>query len=834
MQPQTDSNRQQQTLFASKEAKWTDADDAKLRRELEQAQGRLHWTELALKAFPTGRHSAQSCIDRWELISKTKAKYNRGPWMPEEDERLLKLVSQVGAEKWTAIATDMGTRTGKQCRERWHNHLDPTIVKSEWTPEEEQIIIDLYERIGSKWAEMAKHLPGRPDNAIKNHFNAALRGRVHEAGSVTSAATTTDGMPTPMSRSASAASLATSGSIASPRFAPYARSTPMSKSRSESISSMGAFSPLRASASMDQFASPSSGYSPSPYMSPPVGMVRSQSMMTGADLASPSAQQRARRVVGRNLARELSDNQLVYIDEMGQSYVASGMPVATSQASAMLVHGAYTNSLTERPTFLRHHHSKSTPVVPTHSSLGAKPSQLPPLPPFVPEHEAPLMTADSGYGTSTWDDVGGHPGGLDYDAALAHMHLAEQQGDLPVSNTLTTSASTPQLHSNVFISPQQASPVNAHQTIAPSSIYVEPTHSNFGSAGPYVHPDHLLGQADIYAVNEDMLMQFGNGVDVDWYMQHQASAQVEAVPTTVASPSLATPIEQFAALQVASPAVEQGPMSAPFDGPGAYDTARPSLPRRGSMPVFASVGQASADAPVRRGAPALHKSHSLVSVADEHVVPQAPRAMAESTAAAAAAAATAAARRSRPRNNKPSSLSIATTLNAPISLSAALTKDAGQAAGGEGEPTPRSSSFPSLAKQAPTAAFGRGLTLSTSLAPAAGKGSQALKARVPRSLNATNLSSLAAAPDLGTNSTVSILPTSRGPASSSISLGPTASWTGKLATPPSSSSSSSPNDLASMQRSLATAAAAAATAAHPTSNLMSVDQHGRACLPGIS
>ncbi|KAK4052445.1 hypothetical protein OIV83_002247 [Microbotryomycetes sp. JL201] len=814
-----DLDVQQVTSGASKVARWTDADDVKLRRELEQAHGQLAWTDVALKAFPNGKHSPQSCHDRWQIIEKAKIKCNRGPWLPEEDERLLKLVSQFGPEKWTAIASDMGTRTGKQCRERWHNHLDPTIVKTEWTSEEEQIIVDLYERIGSKWAEMAKHLPGRPDNAIKNHFNAALRNRVqqHEIASVHSMMDkhAPDGVA--MARSTSAASFATSGSAASPRFAPYARSTPMSKSRSESVSSMGAFSPLRASGSMDQFASPSSGYSASPYMSPPVGMVRSQSMMLGAEMASPSSQQRTRRVVGRNLARELSDNQLVYVDEMGQAFAAPGMAV-TSQASAMLVHGAYTNSLSERPTFLRHHHSKSTPVVPTHSSLGSKPSQLPPLPAFVPEHEAPLMTADSGYGTSTWDDVGGHPGGLDYDACLADMQL--EQGDLPMSHKLTTSVSTPHLYPDVFVSPQHVAP----GTIAPSSIYVDP--ATFGGhAGPYVHPDHFVGNTDLHGVNEEMLMQFGNGVDVDWYMQHPATTRGD-VPANVASPSLATPIEQFAALHVASPTVEQGP----FEAHSVLNLApRPGLLRRGSVPVFDSSNQPGLEQP-QRMAPSLHKSNSLASVANERVLGQtltttsaaAPRAISESTAAAASAAASAAARRNRQRNSKPSSLSIATTLNPPISLGSVLAKE-GQSS--EGEPTPRSSSFPSLALQAPTAAVGRGLSLSTSLVSSAARNSLASSQGVPRSINARNLSSLVAVDR--DDSTATMAKTPRGPASSSISLGPTASWTGKLGSAKVSPSSTA-NILPTASKSLS------AVTAHPTSNLMSVDQHGRACLPGIS
>ncbi|KAF9422908.1 hypothetical protein BGZ94_008450, partial [Podila epigama] len=92
-----------------------------------------------------------------------------------EDRKLRELVNEYGPEKWVFIASRIGSRTGKQCRERYTNHLDPRINKAPFTPEEDQRILELYSQIGSKWAEMAKHLPGRPDNAIKNHFNTTMQ-----------------------------------------------------------------------------------------------------------------------------------------------------------------------------------------------------------------------------------------------------------------------------------------------------------------------------------------------------------------------------------------------------------------------------------------------------------------------------------------------------------------------------------------------------------------------------------------------------------------------------------------------------------------------------------
>lgn len=84
--------------------------------------------------------------------TEKKQKIIKGTWSEEEDKMLLELVKKYGPKRWSFIAKQLkGGRVGKQCRERWMNHLNPTINKRQWTPEEDRLIIHLHNIYGNQW-----------------------------------------------------------------------------------------------------------------------------------------------------------------------------------------------------------------------------------------------------------------------------------------------------------------------------------------------------------------------------------------------------------------------------------------------------------------------------------------------------------------------------------------------------------------------------------------------------------------------------------------------------------------------------------------------------------
>ncbi|CAJ0911055.1 10075_t:CDS:2 [Entrophospora sp. SA101] len=154
----------------SEKTAWTAEEDNLLRLAVQLYGDRSErWTKIA--ACVPGR-SNKMCRKRW--FHSLDPTLRKGPWTEEED-KLLKRAVEKHQKVWCKVAESIPGRTDDQCAKRWKECLDPSIDHNEWTPQEDQLLLERYGEFGSKWQQIAKSFPGRPGLHCRNRWRKIQR-----------------------------------------------------------------------------------------------------------------------------------------------------------------------------------------------------------------------------------------------------------------------------------------------------------------------------------------------------------------------------------------------------------------------------------------------------------------------------------------------------------------------------------------------------------------------------------------------------------------------------------------------------------------------------------
>jgi len=160
-------------IFASKKLNYKtiwSADEDRILLDLIKTGKTKDWKKIS--TYFKNKSPIQ-CSARFKRINPIN---NKGKWTNEEDEHLLKMIGLYG-KNWSKITKHFKSRTGKQMRDRYLNVLSPEFIKDKFDEKEDEIIIDMYKKLGTNWAEISKHLPRRTPDMIKNRFYQYLKAK---------------------------------------------------------------------------------------------------------------------------------------------------------------------------------------------------------------------------------------------------------------------------------------------------------------------------------------------------------------------------------------------------------------------------------------------------------------------------------------------------------------------------------------------------------------------------------------------------------------------------------------------------------------------------------
>ncbi|KZT08724.1 uncharacterized protein LAESUDRAFT_757439 [Laetiporus sulphureus 93-53] len=171
----------QHDVYQSRDRRaWTEEEDEMLRLAIEIEDPNAHpptrWHAIS-QHIP--HRTNKDCRKRW--WAQMASSVSKGCWTGDEDERLCNAVAELG-HKWALVANRVGTRNSGQCAKRWNDALNPSIDRSRWSHEEDERLLKAVSELGHSWATIARTLlPGRTGLAVKNRYNHLIRGASRNA-----------------------------------------------------------------------------------------------------------------------------------------------------------------------------------------------------------------------------------------------------------------------------------------------------------------------------------------------------------------------------------------------------------------------------------------------------------------------------------------------------------------------------------------------------------------------------------------------------------------------------------------------------------------------------